>query len=377
MTTRREFLGHMAASTALLSAPSWAQQKGTFKVGVLIALSGAAAAYGAEERRAIEAEAARVNAAGGIRGRNVEIIVRDTKTNPTEAARLANQLIADDGVVALIGASTGSETLAFADTAMRAKVPIFPMVGTQSVTDPAQAYTKWIFRNNVAQSTDVIASYKRLVSDGKKRVAVFYQEDAYGQQGADMMKAAAKRDQTVEIVESVSAPANATDLTTPATRIRNSNPDAVFLVSAFVSTAGNLLRKLDQVGLTVPVYSLTGIVQKQIITTAGKAAELLIAPAMVNPFEPGPIKPLFDLMKDHGGVEGFGSLVGANAMTVVIAALQSGATDGSSVRDAVETLGPIKGYAAAPVHYTSENHDGWGADTMFFVTVRDGQFKNL
>jgi len=129
---------------------------------------------------------AQVNAQGGIKGRKVELVVRDTKTNPTEAARLANQVIADDKVIAIIGATTGSETLAFADAAMRAQVPVFPMVGTPSVTDPEKPYSKWVYRMSVPLTTDLPASFNRMVKDGKKRMAVFSEEDAYGQQGSAM-----------------------------------------------------------------------------------------------------------------------------------------------------------------------------------------------
>jgi len=217
-----------------------AQPKGEpFRVAVLIALSGPAAAYGAEERRVIEAVMERTNAAGGINGRPIELIVRDTKTNPTEAARLANQVILDDKVIAIIGATTGSETLAFADLAMRSKVPVFAMVGTQSVTDPKEAYSKWVFRMSVPISTDLPASRDRIVADGHKRLAVFSEEDAYGQQSSAMVVQISKEKKDLEIVENTSAPKAATDLTAQATTIRNSKPDAVFLATSSTGSAGS------------------------------------------------------------------------------------------------------------------------------------------
>jgi branched-chain amino acid transport system substrate-binding protein len=376
--TRRSALALAAALLPVAGLhPALAQSGAPIKIGVLIALSGPAAAYGAEERRAIEAATEQVNAAGGINGRKIELVVRDTKTNPTEAARLAGQVIADDKVIAIIGATTGSETLAFADTAMRAGVPMFPMVGTPSVTDPAQPFSKWIFRMSVPLSTDLTASFNRMVKDGKKRMAIFSEEDAYGQQGSAMAVALAKKESGIEVVENISAPKAATDLTTQATKIRNAKPDAVFMVTASTGSAGALLRKLQQVGLNVPVYGMAGIVQKQIITSGGSAAEMLIAPALVNPDEPGPLTALFDLMKAHGGVDGFGAVLGANAAAGVIEALKSGATTGAQLRDAMEKIGPIKGYAAGPIRFTPTDHDSWGPETVFFVTVRNGKFKNL
>ncbi len=350
------------AALSLASSGAHAQNKEPLKIGVLIALSGPAAAYGAAERRAMEAVAQKTNDEGGINGRKIELIVRDTKTNPTEAARLANQVIVEDRVIAIIGATTGSETLSFADAAMQAKVPMFPMVGTQSVTDPAQPFSKWVFRMSPPLTTDLTASVERLVKDGKKRLAIFSEEDAYGQQGAAM------------VVENISSPKAATDFTTQATKIRNAKPDAIFLATASTGSAGAFLRKLQQVGVEVPVYGLAGIVQKQILTSGGKAAEMLIAPALVNPDEPGPLGDLFALLKN---VDGFGELLGANAMSTVVAGLKAGATDGASLRDAIEKLGPIKGYAAGPIQFTPTDHDSWGPQTIFFVTVRDGKFKNL
>ena len=375
--TRRTALA-AAAGLATLGGFNLASAQGTepIKIGVLIALSGPAAAYGAEERRAVEAVIGQVNAQGGIKGRKIELVVRDTKTNPTEAARLANQVIADDKVIAIIGATTGSETLAFADAAMRAQVPVFPMVGTPSVTDPEKPYSKWIYRMSVPLTTDLPASFNRLVKDGKKRMAVFSEEDAYGQQGSAMAVELAKK-AGIEMVENISAPKTATDLTTQATKIRNAKPDAVLLVTASTGSGGAFLRKLQQVGLNVPVYGMAGIVQKQIMTSGGSAADMLIAPALVNPDEPGPLKDLFALMKDHGGVDGFGAVLGANAAAGVVEALKSGATTGAQVRDAMEKIGTIKGYAAGPIKYSPTDHDSWGPETLFFVTVRDGKFKNL
>lgn len=378
---RRNFLKYMVTGMAVLSfgtlpTIAQAQDKAPIKVAALIALSGPAAAYGAEERRAIEAVAERTNAEGGIDGQMIELIVRDTKTNPTEAVRLANQVIRDDNVVAIIGATTGSETLAFADAAMRAEVPVFPMVGTQSVTDKSRPSAKWVFRMSVPQSTDLPTSFNRMVADGHKKIAIFSEEDAYGEQGSEMAAKIAE-EKGVEVVERISAPKTATDLTTVATRIRNSKPDAIFSISSSTSQVGAFLRKVKDVGLDVPVYSMAGIVQKQIIDSAGEAADLLIAPALVNPYEAGPLTDLFDLMKDHGGVDGFGALLGANAMSGVVAALKTGARTGSEIRDAMETMGEIKGFASGPIQFSAEDHDSWGPETLFFVTVRDGKFKNL
>ncbi len=367
----------LVAGLALLPTQAWAQSNtAPIKIGVILALSGPAASYGASERRGIEAITEKVNAEGGVNGRKIEIVIRDSKTNPTEAARLANQMISDDGVIAIVGGTTTSETMAFADAAMRAQVPMLPMIGAQSVTDPKYSAFKWVFRMSVGLATDLTLSMERLVKDGHKRIVLFHQEDAYGEQAAAIVKEFAAKN-GVEIVDTVSAGVATTDLTTQATRIRAAKPTAIFVATSFAGLGGGILRKLDQVGVNVPAYSLVAIVQKQFIETAGKAAEMIVAPALANPDEVGPLKDLFALMKSHGGVDGFGPLLGANAMDAVVQALKKGAKDGDSIRTTLETMGPIKGYGAGPILYTPTDHDGWKKDIIFFVTVRDGKFKNL
>ena len=371
--SRRNALAGLALMPLAASAQTATEP---LTVGAILALSGAAASYGASERRGIEAVLARVNAQGGINGRKLDVIIRDSKTNPTEAARLANQMIVDNKVLAIIGATTSSETMAFADGAMRATVPMMPLIGAQSVTDPSYPPSKWIFRMSVGLATDLTMSMQRLIKDGHKRIAVFHQEDAYGEQAAGLVKGIAEKN-GVEIVDTVSAPGSATDLTTQASRIRAAKPTAIFLATSFTSLGGGLLRKMAQTGVMVPAYALVAVVQRQFIDTAGKAAEMIIAPALANPDEVGPLARLFDLMKDHGGVDGFGPLLGANALEAVVEAIRKGATTGSAIRDMFETMGPIKGYGAGPILYTPTDHDGWKNDIIFFVTVRDGKFHNL
>ena len=349
----------------------------TIKVGVLVAKTGPAAPYGAEEAAAIGAVADKVNSEGGINGKDIELVVKDSKTDATEAARLARQMILDDGVVAIIGGTTGTETHAFLETAAREEVPVFPMVGTISVTDPEESYSKWVFRMSVPLTVDLPASRKRIVDDGHKKVAVFYEEDAFGEQGSDLFSSLSKKAGDLDVVASVSAAKDATDLSTVATQLKNSKPDAIYMNTASPNSAGALMRAVRDAGMDQPIYGLAGIVQTATVEAGGEAANGLIAPALVNPDDVGPLAALFDLLEAKGGVEGFGALLGANAMAGVVAGLKSGATDGASLRDAMEKTGPIEGYAAAPIEFTADDHDSWGPDTLFFVEVKNKKFVNV
>ena len=104
------------------------------KIGVILSLSGPAAVFGLPERNAIMAIQKEIDAAGGVKGKKLELVFFDDKTNPTEAARGVTQLINDDKVVAIIGPGTGGTILAAGPIAERLKVPLFGPAGTVAIT---------------------------------------------------------------------------------------------------------------------------------------------------------------------------------------------------------------------------------------------------
>jgi len=259
----------VAAGTSL-SLAAYAQ--GTLKVGVVLSTSGAAAVFGIPERDAIVVAADHINATGGVNGRKIELVHYDDKTNPTEAARGVTQLATSDRVVAIIGPGTGGGALAAGPVAERLKVPLLVPAGTIAVTDRKNSFYPWVFRVGVNDLVTVRGILADIVKSGGKRVGVFYQEDAYGKAGADYAASLAK-EMGFEVVESVSAPYNATDVSAQATRLRNARPDAIFTQVAISSLGAAYVKAADQVGLKVPTYGGSGLVQKTFLDAVGKAGD--------------------------------------------------------------------------------------------------------
>src|SRR5215213_2031191 len=109
--SRRSTLALMGAGAVMFSTP-WvgrAQAK-TIKVGMPTILSGRVAQLGTSSRNAVTMEVEKVNGAGGLAGRQIELVIRDTKGQPQEAARVARELVNTDGCEFLIDAeaSTGA-----------------------------------------------------------------------------------------------------------------------------------------------------------------------------------------------------------------------------------------------------------------------------
>jgi branched-chain amino acid transport system substrate-binding protein len=162
--TRRELLGTgaVAAAGALIGAPAVlrAQSKEPIPLGTLCPLTGAGGAYGPDMQKAIVAVAERINKAGGINGRPVQLFHEDSQTNPEAAVRAARKLIDVNKVVALMSTFASAVTLAVKPLAVEAKVFYVSVSGADAVTEgqhggyiartqpntklQGQVYGKWV-----------------------------------------------------------------------------------------------------------------------------------------------------------------------------------------------------------------------------------------
>lgn len=382
---RRQFL-KVAAAVGSLAIGSIALLPGTaaaaepLRIGLLLSLSGPAAPFGIPERDAVQAIAKKINAEGGVAGRQIELSVYDDATNPTEAARGATQLIQKDKVVAIIGSTTGSGTLAAAPVAMRYEVPILAPNGTVSVTSKENKFYPWVFRSLTGDLTNTDVLVKRAADAGAKKIGIFYQEDAYGKNTADYMQEVAKR-YGLEIAGVAAAPLNSTDLSPQATRIRNANPDAVLVQASAPALGAAFVRAAKQIDMKSQLWAPVGLGQRAFIDAAGSAGEGVKLVVLANWDDPIPqLLPLGALMKAAGKTpQGFGELIGANAILAIVEAAKQvkGDITGKALRDSLEKLCGLQSYTAGKACYSAENHDGWSADFLTTVQIRNGKFMTI
>lgn len=366
----------LAAGT-LMSLAAHAQ--GTLKIGVLLSTSGAAAVFGIPERDAIIVAADHINATGGVNGRKIELVQYDDKTNPTEAARGVTQLVSNDHVVAIIGPGTGGGALAAGPVAERLQVPLLVPGGTIAVTDRKNSFFPWVFRVGVNDLVTVRGILADIVKNGGKRVGVFYQEDAYGKAGADYAAQLAK-ELGFEVVESVSAPYNATDVSAQVTRIRNAKVDAVFTQVAISSLGAAYVKAAEQVGLKVPTYGGSGLVQKSFLDAVGKSGDGMRVTSVGNlAHDPSPSEAKFgEVLKKAGKTpSGWMELIGSNGLMTAVAAARkvNGEPTGPAMRDAIESLCGFEIYTRGRACFSKDNHDGFGESSLVITEIRDGAFR--
>jgi branched-chain amino acid transport system substrate-binding protein len=362
------------------TAKAAAASQPAIKVGILQSMTGPAGAVGVSMKMGAKVVFDKANAEGGVNGRKIEMFEEDDATDPTNAARAARSLIDDKKVDVIIGSSGGQQTMAFAPIAMASKTPILAPNGTISVTAKDSGFYDIVFRTAPNDLVSSRAMYDLAVKNGGKKLGVFAQEDANGNQALDLIKAAADKDPNVDIAEVARSPLTATDLSAQATRLKNAKPDAILMQVTPAALGAAFVRALKQVGLDVPVWTSPGMAQQSFITAGGPAAEGVHTEAMTFWGEPSPGEAeLATLLKAAGVTPSAFEVAGANAAQTLLEAMKklpAGPIDKVVLRSTFETLCPFDTYAIGKdVCYSKDNHDGYGPDALVPLVVKDAKFN--
>lgn len=283
-TTRRAAL---LGAAALLAVPAVSRaQARAVNVGVVLPLSGANAQFGVNSRNGIELVADEINAAGGIKalgGARVNLVVADSTSTPTTAATVAQRLIAQNGVVAILGAFASSLSLAVSEVAERRDIPLLTMSFSDQITGRG-------FKN-VFQVVSKASAIGRAQFDGTlaiaraageriERAAILYEDTAYGTSQAQGLRDAA-RAAGVAVPLDEGYPLGITDATPLVAKLRASGAQAVFPVS-YLNDSLLIVRAMRQQGLEVPaIGGAAGYIIPDFQRGLGEYAEgvLSIAPA--------------------------------------------------------------------------------------------------
>lgn len=222
-------LGALTGLGALaLGAPAYAQN--TIKVGMPMPISGPAALYGEPAVKGARMFVDEVNAAGGVLGKKIELVVRDSKAAPDEAVRVSREMILKEEVQFLVGTLTSAEGPAVSTIAKENKIILIaPIPKTDQLTAPKNLHP-YVFRTAAnttmegRSAAEIVASWKDV-----KKVATIGHDYAYGQ---DVTKAFAahikKLRPDVEVVDMQWPKLGEADYTPFINAQMAKKPDAVF-----------------------------------------------------------------------------------------------------------------------------------------------------
>jgi branched-chain amino acid transport system substrate-binding protein len=175
---------NLIASLAGLGLSPWgmAQSERSIVLGQSVPLSGPSEQLGVQYSQGARLYFDALNAKGGVNGRTIELRRLDDGYDPERCASNTKQFISD-GVFALFGYVGTPTTLAALPLATAAKIPLFaPLTGAQSLREP---FNKYVVHLRASYFDETAAMIRHTTSMGIKKIAVFYQNDSYGQAGLD------------------------------------------------------------------------------------------------------------------------------------------------------------------------------------------------
>lgn len=274
----------MAASLLLALAPHVRADEGvsdtTVKWGMSVPLSGPNAAYGRAMKEGIEAYFAQVNARGGVAGRRLELVALDDGYETATAVANAKQLIDGHKVFALLGFYGTSPTEAVLPVLEARRVPLIGTVsGAEVLRKPASPY---MFHLRASYNDETAEIVKALTTVGVRRIAVFYQDDGFGQAGLKGVVHALQQHQ-LQPVATASVPRNSVDVAQAVQVIAKAEPQAVVMGTLYRPTA-EFIKRLREAGASPHFVALSPVGTDQLIAELGPQHSRGIQVSQVIPY---------------------------------------------------------------------------------------------
>jgi branched-chain amino acid transport system substrate-binding protein len=269
ITRRGLALGGAGAAALALAKPALAQAE-PIRIGWLAAMTGPSSAPAVGFNRGVLFAAEAINAAGGVRGRRVEIITRDTQGDPTKAVNATQEMISQLRVHAIWGPTNSGESLAVTAIMARANMPnIHPCV-VDTLIDARRYPNAFRVAPSNTQWDDAVRSYC-LTRVNAKKVAVIGDTTGYGVSAANASAAAFQRDRA-EVVYKANVDATQPDMTPDMLRARAAGAEAIVVWSVSTGMIARMLNTRAQMGWDVPFVGHPALSSGEIGTLIARPA---------------------------------------------------------------------------------------------------------
>ena len=367
------------AAAALIGTGTAAAQE-PIRIGAFLSVTGPAAFLGDPEQKTLEMYVERINSAGGVLGRKLQLFAYDSGGDAEKARTFTKRLIEQDKVDVIVGGSTTGETMAAIPLVEQAQVPFVSLAGAVVIIEPVK---KWVFKT---PHTDRMACEKIFTDMNARKLTKLALISGAGgfdkSLRAECIKVAPKHG--IEIVADESYGAADTDMTAQLTKIKGTAGVQAVMNCGFGQGPAIVTKNYKQIGMTLPLYQSHGVASKEFIKLAGGAAEGVRLPAaalLVGNILPdsNPQKPIVvSYKKDYedrykSDVSTFGGHAYDGLMIAVEAIKRAGGTDRAKVRDEIEKT---KGYVGTGgvVNMSSSDHMGLDLTAFQMLEIRNGDW---
>lgn len=352
----------------------------TYKVGALFAVSGRMSPLGKPEKDTALLLEKQINDVGGIDGKNIEILIRDTEGDTTKCVTLAKELLEQDKVVAIVGPTSSGESLALLDTMTKAETPLVSAAASIKIVTPVED-RKWIFKTPQTDVQAVQAIFDYIKPKGLLKVAILTDTSGFGDAGRAVLKEEAPA-AGMSVVADETFGGEDTDMTPQLTKIKGT--DAAALIVWGTNPGPAIISKnAKQVGLEIPIYNSHGVANKEFIELGGDAVNGVVFPAgkilrpdLLDASDPqkSVLEEFIQDFTDEYG-EGPNTFAGHayDAIKMVEIALEKAGSDKAKIRDELEK---IKGFAGTGgvFNLSAQDHLGLTKDAFMMIQIKDGKW---
>ncbi|MEV4283113.1 ABC transporter substrate-binding protein [Actinoplanes xinjiangensis] len=346
------------------------------RVGQIVSLTGNYSPLGTENQKSVALAVEKINAAGGVGGRRIELSVRDDKSQPDQAVLAFNEL--KDGSDAVIGSPFSNSALATIPLVDREEIPYISLTPADEQVNPIHPY---VFVVPALSGTYAEAALQYLQSAKLTRIAVAYDtKSSYAVAGFKGMQAkAAQYGVTLGPIEEFQT--TATEFGAIFTHVRSSDAQALMLWGTGAPAVA-ITKGYAASGLTIPLVLTGSQASRLFLDPAGPAADGAIIASSVGVvgehLPAGELKTAVDELTSafttaYGYPPPQFAQDGYSGVKLLAAAIEkAGGTDRAKVRDALEGLTlttPNGTYTYSPT-----DHSGLTTDFIAVNTIEDGEF---
>jgi branched-chain amino acid transport system substrate-binding protein len=372
--------GLTAAAAALALVTGSVLAADPIKIGSFLSVTGGAAFLGDPEQKTLELYVEKVNAAGGVLGRKLQLVAYDSAGDAEKARTFVKRLIEQDKVDVIVGGSTTGETMAVVPLVEAAQIPFISLAGAVVIIEPVK---KWVFKT---PHTDRMACEKIFIDMQARKfskVALISGPGGFDKSMRGQCLGVAKK-YGIEVVADETYGGGDTDMTAQLTKIKNTAGVQAVLNAGFGQGPAIVTKNYRQIGISMPLYQSHGVASKEFIKLAGDAAEGVRLPAaalLVAESLPAndPQRAVVVGYKNEyesrfkSEVSTFGGHAYDGLYLVVEAMKKAGSTDKAKVRDALEGVRGFMGTAGV-FNMSASDHMGLDLSAFRMLEVKGGNW---
>lgn len=285
------FLLVLLVSFAVFANGTEEKAASSYKLALYAPLTGNNAQYGLAYKATCEIYRDKINAAGGINGKPVELVVFDDKNDQKEALTIANKIASDKSIIGVIGSQTSSPTMqaatVFAETGI-------PMISPQASHADLTPMGDNIFSLSCLAAFEGGVIADMMIDGGHKKVAVIYGNDDYGLNIVERWEKDIKAAGIQIVASEMYIPGQNTDFTPLLSKIKASGAEAIYIEPSYADAA-MILTQMKQLDCNMQPYGCSMLYVDSFLEAAGDAAEGLI---ICNFFDPNNTDKVFLELKE-------------------------------------------------------------------------------